>query len=170
MCAIRPVIVFNVITLPCTLLSSSHNSIHDLICDTLFCSSKYLENILASFISILFNTSSFTITLPLSVLSLGFHPFSIRRSAICFLLPILKGIYLTLVLSCTSAGGNISVASLDKLLASSSKDALSVVAFLKSKVNPFSSCLSIITLTFFSSSIDSLENLLFSLSNSFITL
>ena len=100
----------NVFILPCTLkVLGLQNLIQDLTCDARFCSSKYLRIDSDSGIPLtLARTSSLTMMFPFSVLRVGFHPFSIRRSAICLRDAGLKGFSLVLVLSCIISGGNIS--------------------------------------------------------------
>jgi len=87
LCAMRPVIVRSVITLPCTLLLSSHASIQDSTITALFCNKKYFANLSAvSFNSgslIVFKTASLIIIFSLSVNCLGFQPLFINLSAIC---------------------------------------------------------------------------------------
>ena len=140
LCAIRPVIVRSVITLPLTFSSSSDACIQDLSKPVRFCKRKYLLNILASGMSIVSSISSETMTLPLSVFFVGFQPRSIRRSAICLRLAMLKGIYLVLVLSSTLVGSNISCALSSRSRCSSSSTHKKDIALRISKAKPFFSC------------------------------
>ena len=141
-CAIRPVMVLRVSTLPRTRMSSPHSLIQALRSPVLFCSRKYLLNIWASGISILERTSSLTMTLPLSVSLSGSQPRCIRRSAICFRLAILNGISLVFVFNSTIVGSNSSSALRSNSCCSSSSLASSSCAFIRSKAKPLFCCLS----------------------------
>ena len=138
----RPVIVLSVNTLPRTRMSSPHSLIHALRSPVLFCRRKYLLNICASGILILDRTSSLTMTLPLSVNLVGSQPRSIKRSAICLRLAILKGIFLVFVFSSTIVGSNSSSACRSSSCCSSSSLASNNCAFIRSKAKPFFCCLS----------------------------
>ena len=148
LCAILPVTVRNVITLPCTLPSLSlHDSIQDLICAILFCNNKYLANFFASSRSMLFKTSSLTITLPLSVCFLGFQPSSCNLSDICCREPILKGMYFVFVFKSFLVGSKCVLPHVSKALASSFNVLYKDIALRTSNAKPFFSCWSMITLT-----------------------
>ena len=143
----RPVTVRRVSTLPCTRSLSSHSCTQDLRSPVLFCRRKYLLNISASGIFLILDrTSSLTIIFSLSVNFVGFHPNSIRRSAICLRLAMLKGISLIFVFNCSFLGGKVVSAHSSSSDISSSSFAKSSWPFIILNANPFCCCLSTITL------------------------
>ena len=166
----RPVTVRSVITLPCTLLLSSHASIQDSTITALFCSKKYLANLSAVTFKlgslIVFNTASLIIILFLSVNCFGFQPLFINLSAICCLEPILKGISFVFVFISTIVGSNSSKDHCSKSYISSFNFANNSCAFFISKAKPFFSCWSSFNLISCSKSMDSLEKPLLSFNNS----
>ena len=145
--------VRSVNTLPCTLPSSPTAFNQEVICDARFSNNKYLAINFASGMSSFSRTSSATIGCPFSVCLSGFHPKSIRRSAICLRDAGLNTVTLSFnflpVFSeylCSTIGLNTSCKSFLIFSDSSFNLANNCIAFGSSSVKPLASCLSMIAL------------------------